>query len=209
MTAADKAAPSSVPLQDRIQLVQEKIVFKGWSTIRSSTFRYLRSDGEWQQQTRETYDRGHGAALLLYNRSCRTVILTRQLRYACVLAGYGELLVEVAAGMLDDMNPEECIKREAEEETGYQIHHVEKVCEAFTTPGSATEKIHFFMAEYDETQRTAVGGGKHEEGEDIEVVELPFVEAYAMIRSGGIVDTKTILLLQHAALTVFADCRVS
>jgi nudix-type nucleoside diphosphatase (YffH/AdpP family) len=190
-------------ISSRIRIKQDKTVWSGWAKIRVLVFDYKRRDGAWEQQAREVYDRGHGAAILLYNLEHKSVVLVRQFRLACMLAGYGEFLIEVPAGMLDDDDPEGCIRREVEEETGYHIGDVAKVCEAFTTPGSVTEKLHFFMASYDRGAKHSPGGGAAEEGEDIEVLELPFVEAYGMIASGMIVDTKTILLLQHAALAVF------
>jgi nudix-type nucleoside diphosphatase (YffH/AdpP family) len=192
-----------VMIKDQVRINEHVVVWNGWSKIRSLVIAYRRRNGEWTEQRREIYDRGHGAAILLYNLEFRSVILVRQFRAACILAGYQEFLIEVPAGMLDDDDPEGCIRRETEEETGYRIGDVMKVCEAFTTPGSVTEKLHFFMAGYDMRTRVSQGGGAADEGEDIEVMEMPFLEAYAMIAAGRIVDAKTILLLQHAALTVF------
>jgi nudix-type nucleoside diphosphatase (YffH/AdpP family) len=188
---------------DRVRITEDKLVWKGWAKIRSLVFMYHRTSGEWTEQSREIYDRGHGAAILLYNLDHHSIILVRQFRPACYVAEYKEFLIEVPAGMLDNDDPEGCIRREAEEETGYRIGEVVKVCEAFTTPGSVTEKLHFFIAPYDSQAKVSQGGGAAHEGEDIEVMEVSFSEAYAMIATGKIVDTKTILLLQHAALTVF------
>jgi nudix-type nucleoside diphosphatase (YffH/AdpP family) len=190
-------------ISSRIRIKQDKTVWSGWARIRALVFDYRRRDGEWMEQAREIYDRGNGAAILLYNLEHKSVVLVRQFRLACMLAGYDKFLIEVPAGMLDDDDPEGCIRREVEEETGYHIGNVAKVCEAFTTPGSVTEKLHLFMAPYDRAEKLSPGGGAAEEGEDIEVMDLPFAKAYGMIASGMIVDTKTILLLQHAALTVF------
>ncbi len=190
-------------ISERIRIKQDKTVWRGWAKIRALVFDYKRRDGAWEEQAREVYDRGHGAAILLYNLEHNSVVLVRQFRLACMLAGYDAFLIEVPAGMLDDDDPEGCIRREVEEETGYHIGEVAKVCEAFTTPGSVTEKLHFFTAPYDRSAKHSPGGGAADEGEDIEVLELPFAEAYRMISAGKIVDTKTILLLQHAALTVF------
>ncbi|MET0676499.1 MAG: NUDIX domain-containing protein, partial [Bradyrhizobium sp.] len=166
-------------------------------------FDYRRGDGEWQAQKREVFDRGHAAALLPYNLTGRTVVLTRQFRLPPFLAGHDDLMIEVAAGMLDEETPEKRIRAEAEEEIGYRLHDVRKVFEAFMSPGAVTEKLHFFVAEYDAAMRISDGGGLADEGEDIEVVELSIDAALAMIPDGRIVDAKTILLLQYAALHVF------
>ncbi len=192
-------------VSDRIRMKQDKTVWDGWARIRTLDFSYRQADGDWVEQSREIYDRGHGAAILLYNIKFGTIVLVRQFRPACLIAGYDELLIEVPAGMLDDDNPEACIRREVEEETGYHIGEVKKVCEAFTTPGSVTEKLHFFEAPYEREAKLSVGGGATDEGEDIEVLEMRFADAYGMIASGKIVDAKTILLLQHAALTIFKE----
>ncbi len=192
-------------VSDRIKIVEKKVGWRGWSTLNSVTLDFRRTDGTWQRQVREVYERGHAAAILLYNLQKRTVILTRQFRLACWVSGYPDLLIEAPAGMLDQDNPEECIRRETEEETGFRIKEVRRICEAFSTPGSVTEKLTYFIAEYDDHQKVSAGGGSHEEGEDIEVLEIPFTDAYAMISRGAIVDAKTILLLQHAALSVFRE----
>ncbi len=166
-------------------------------------FDYLRGNGEWQTQKREVFDRGHAATLLPYNLADRTVVLTRQFRLPAYLAGHDDLLIEAAAGMLDDESPENRIRAEAEEEIGYRLNDVRKVFEAFMSPGALTEKLHFFVAEYDRSMRIGDGGGIADEGEDIEVLELPINSALAMISDGRIADAKTIMLLQHAALNIF------
>ena len=163
-------------------------------------FDYRRGDGEWQTQKREVFDRGHAATLLPYNVASRTVVLTRQFRLPAYLAGHDDLLIEAAAGMLDDASPEERIRAEAEEEIGYRLHDVRKVFEAFMSPGAITEKLHFFVAEYEPEMRVSDGGGLEHEGEDIEVLELSIDEALAMIADGRIIDAKTIMLLQYARL---------
>ncbi|HEY0912618.1 MAG TPA: GDP-mannose pyrophosphatase, partial [Bradyrhizobium sp.] len=152
---------------------------------------------------RETYDRGNGAALLPYNLAQRAVVLVRQFRYPTYVNGYDDLLIEAAAGQLDNATPEFRIRAEAEEETGYRLGKIEKVFEAFMSPGSITEKLHFFVAEYDPSMRIGSGGGLASEGEDIEVLELPIDQALAMIADGRIQDAKTIMLLQYAALKIF------
>jgi nudix-type nucleoside diphosphatase (YffH/AdpP family) len=166
-------------------------------------FDYLRGNGEWQTQKREVFDRGHAATLLPYNLADRTVVLTRRFRLPAYLAGHDDLLIEAAAGMLDDESPENRIRAEAEEEIGYRLNDVRKVFEAFMSPGALTEKLHFFVAEYDRSMRIGDGGGIADEGEDIEVLELPIDSALAMISDGRIADAKTIMLLQHAALNIF------
>jgi len=171
-----------------------------WYALKKYTFDVRRRNGEWQRQNREAYDRGNGATILLYNREKRTVILTRQFRFPVYINGHDGYLIETAAGLLDNMAPEKRIKAEAEEETGYQIEHVEKVFEAFMSPGSVTEKLYFYIAEYLPDDRTGEGGGIEAEGEDIEVLEWPIEQALQAIDDGLIVDGKTIMLLYHVAL---------
>jgi nudix-type nucleoside diphosphatase (YffH/AdpP family) len=172
-------------------------------TLKTTTFEWRRANGEWQTQHRESYDRGNGATLLPYNLEQRTVVLVRQFRYPAYVNGYDDLLIEAAAGLLDNASPEVRIRAEAEEETGYRLREVRKVFEAFMSPGSVTEKLHFFVAEYEPQMRVSSGGGLADEGEEIEVLELPINEALAMIDDGRIVDAKTIMLLQYAALHIF------
>jgi len=188
-----------------IEVVDVSTLSDQWYVLKKYTFDYLRQDGARQRQVREVYDRGNGAAILLYHRARRSVVLTRQFRLPAYLNGLADgMLIEAAAGLLDAMAPAERIRMEAEEETGYRIDKVEKVFEAYMSPGSVTEKLHFFIAEIDDAQQVGAGGGVMAEGEDIEVLELPFEEAMEMIKRGKIVDGKTIMLLQHAALNVFA-----
>ncbi len=153
---------------------------------------------------REAYDRGNGATILLYNLAKRTVVLTRQFRMPAYMNGYRDLLIEAAAGLLDDASPEDRIRAEAEEETGYRVQDVRKIFELFISPGSVTEKLHFFVAAYDAKARAGEGGGVAGEGEDIDVLEMPFAEALAMMADGRICDAKTIILLQWAQMNVFA-----
>jgi nudix-type nucleoside diphosphatase (YffH/AdpP family) len=190
-------------ISDRIRVQDVRVLSDSYGTLKSTTLQWRRDDGTWQTQTRETYDRGQAAALLPYNRAQRTVILVRQFRYPAFMAGEDDLLIEAAAGLLDDISPEERIRLEAEEETGYRLHDVHKVFDAFMSPGALTEKIHFFVAEYEPHMRVSAGGGLADEGEEIEVLELGLDEALAMISDGRIVDAKTIMLLQHAALRIF------
>jgi nudix-type nucleoside diphosphatase (YffH/AdpP family) len=185
----------------RVRIIDVEVLSDNWYVLKKNTFEYLRRDGSWQRQSRETYDRGNGAVLLLFNAHRRTVVLTRQFRFPAFVNGCADgMLIEACAGLLDGDDPESCIRREAQEETGFRIRCVHKLFEAYMSPGSVTEKLHFFAAEYEGSDRVAAGGGDRREGEDIEVIELPLAEALGMIRAGLIQDGKTIMLLQHAAL---------
>jgi nudix-type nucleoside diphosphatase (YffH/AdpP family) len=195
---------SAMSIADRIRMREIRVLSDNWYVLRKATFDWRRGDGVWQTQSREAYDRGNGAALIPYNRAARTVILVRQFRYPAYSNGYDALLIEAAAGLLDEAEPEARIRKEVEEETGYRLDRVEKVLWCFMSPGSVTERLYLFVAEYEPGMRVGEGGGVEGEGEDIEVLELPFAEAMAMVGRGEIVDAKTILLLQHLALTVFA-----
>jgi nudix-type nucleoside diphosphatase (YffH/AdpP family) len=188
--------------EDRIRIHKVETLSDDWFVLKKTTFDYRRSDGTWQRQSRETYDRGHGATILLYNRERRTVVLVRQFRFPAYVEGHPGFLIEAPAGLLDQATPEVRIKAEVEEETGYRIGEVHKVFEAFMSPGSVTERLHFFVAEYDPASRPGSGGGVAEEGEDIEVLELTMEQAMAMMASGEIADGKTIMLLQYAALNL-------
>ena len=190
-------------VSDRIRVRDVRLLSDNWYVLKATTFDWRRADGTWQTQSRETYDRGNGAALLPYNLAARTVVLTRQFRYPAYVNGHDDLLVEAPAGLLDDATPEERIRAEVEEETGYRLGAIRKIFECFMSPGSVTEKLHFFVAEYDAAMRVGDGGGLESEGEEIVVLELPFDEAMAMIERGEIADAKTIILLQYAALNVF------
>jgi nudix-type nucleoside diphosphatase (YffH/AdpP family) len=190
-------------IADRIRVKSVRLLSSEHYVLKAVTFDYRRSNGEWQTLRREVFDRGHAAALLPYNPSSRTVVLVRQFRLPAYLNGHDDLMVEAAAGMLDNETPERRIRAEAEEETGYRLQHVRKVFEAFMSPGAVTEKLHFFVAQYDPSMRVSSGGGIADEGEDIEVLELPIDQALAMIADGRIADAKTIMLLQYAALNIF------
>jgi nudix-type nucleoside diphosphatase (YffH/AdpP family) len=190
-------------ISDRVRIKDERVLSDARYLLKSITFDYRRDNGEWQTQTREVYDRGNAATLLPYNFAGRTVVLVRQFRLPAYLNGHDDLLIEAAAGMLDDASPEERIRAEVEEEAGYRLHDVKKVFEAFMSAGAVTEKLHFFIAEYEPSMRIGNGGGLADEGEDIEVLELPIDQAVAMIADGRIVDAKTIMLLQYAALHIF------
>ena len=181
-----------------INILKTEILSDNWYTLKKVTYTIEKEDGNKETQSREAYDRGNGAVILLYNKTSGTVILTRQFRLPTFINGNTTgMLIEACAGLLDNDNPEECIKRETEEETGYKISKVEKVFEAYMSPGSVTEILHFFTAEYSHEMKITDGGGLEEEGENIEVLELPFEDALAMIDNGEIMDAKTIMLLQY------------
>ena len=190
-------------ISDRVRIKDVRILSDARYLLKSTTFDYRRSNGEWQTQTREIYDRGNAATLLPYNLARRTVVLVRQFRLPAYVNGYDDLMIEAAAGLLDNASPENRIRAEAEEETGYRLGEIKKVFEAFMSPGSVTEKLHFFVAEYESSMQIGSGGGIADEGEDIEVLELPIDQALAMIGDGRIADAKTIMLLRYAALNVF------
>lgn len=189
---------------DRVRVAEVRTLSDDWYVLKKTTFAYRRSDGVWQTQSRETYDRGDGAVILLYDPERRTVILVRQFRYPAFVNGHDDLLIEAPAGLLDKAQPAERIRAEAEEETGYRVTDVRAVFEAFMSPGSVTEKLHFFVARYGPGDRISDGGGNAREGEDIEVLELRIDDALARLARGEIRDGKTIMLLQYAAMHLFA-----
>ncbi|WP_266366490.1 GDP-mannose pyrophosphatase NudK [Tellurirhabdus rosea] len=183
-----------------IEILDEKLLSDNWYILKKITYRYQRRNGSWEIQSREAYDRGNGAVILLHNPKKNTVILTRQFRLPTYVNGNTDgLLIEACAGLLDNDQPEDAIRRETEEETGFRVGPVQKVFEAYMSPGSVTEKLFFFLAEYDDATERTAGGGVEEE--EIEVLELPLGEALTMVRTGEIRDGKTIMLLQHLALS--------
>lgn len=188
---------------ERIRVETVETLSNDWYVLKKTTFSFRRADGVWQRQSRETYDRGNGAVILPYDPDRRTVILTRQFRYPAFVNGHDDLLIEAAAGLLDDASPEDRIRAEAEEETGYRLSEVRRIFDAFMSPGSVTERLYFFVARYTPRDRVGAGGGVVEESEDIEVLELDIDVALAMIADGRIRDGKTIMLLHHAALHLF------
>ena len=191
--------------KDRVRIVESTTLSDDWYTLKKVTFDFLRRDGTWQRQSRETYDRGNGATILLHNRRTGNVVLTRQFRMPVFVNGHDGMLIEAAAGLLDMATPEERIRLEAEEETGYRVSKIRKVFEAYMSPGSVTEKLYFYVGEYDASTRVNDGGGIEDEGEDLEVLEMPLGTALQLVRSGEIVDGKTIMLLQHLALSEIAE----
>jgi nudix-type nucleoside diphosphatase (YffH/AdpP family) len=198
-----RPSENDMTVSDRIRVQSVRVLSDNYATLKDTTFQWRRSSGEWQPLQRETFDRGNAATLLPYNLAQRTVVLVRQFRYAAYVTGYDDLLIEAPAGLLDNETPEIRIRAEVEEETGYRLGAVSKIFEAFMSPGAVTEKLHFFVAEYESRMRVGSGGGLASEGEDIEVLELPFDQALAMIGDGRIADAKTIMLLQYAALNIF------
>jgi len=187
-------------VNEKVRVLGEQVLSNNWGLVKKTTIELLRRNGEWQRQVRETYDRGDGAGVLLYHRERRTVILTRQFRFPVFAHGEAGYLIEVVAGKLDGDHPVTTARKEAEEESGYRIHDVELVMSAYMSPGSVTEKLSLFIAEYDADSRVSAGGGLKDEGEDIEVLELGIDAALGMIASGEIADAKTIMLLQYVRL---------
>jgi len=184
-----------------IKNITKKLLSDNWYILHKYTFDFQRKDGQWEQHQREVYDRGNGATILLYSSATKKIILTRQFRLPTYLNGNTDgLLIEACAGLLDGDSPEVCIRKETEEETGYKIKYVNKIFQAYMSPGAVTENIHFFTAEYTPDMKVSAGGGLAHEQENIEVLEFSFDDAYAMIGSGDIVDAKTIMLLQYAKL---------
>jgi nudix-type nucleoside diphosphatase (YffH/AdpP family) len=191
----------NLPSTDRVRIERVEMLSAQWGKLKKYSILYRRSDGVEQKQSREVYDRGNGAVILLYNKQHGTIILTRQFRLPALLGGHPDgMLLEAPAGLLDADDPVTAIRREAEEETGYRVHDVKEVFAAIMSPGSVTERLHFFTAEYTPADRVSEGGGHEGEGEDIEVTEVTLKDALAMIDRGEIADAKTIMLVYHAAL---------
>jgi GDP-mannose pyrophosphatase NudK len=199
MSKKPVSASGPWPSSDRVKIERADVLSDNWYTLRKFTFSYRRGDGTAQRQEREAYDRGNGACILLYNRERGTIVLTRQFRLPAFVNGHADgMLLELPAGLLDHDDPATAIRREVEEETGYRIRDVKEVLQAYMSPGSVTERLHFFTAEYSAADRIAAGGGHEGEGEDIEVVEVTLTDALAMIERGEIADAKTIMLAYYA-----------
>jgi nudix-type nucleoside diphosphatase (YffH/AdpP family) len=188
-----------------ITITANTLLSDGWARLRRYELDVERRDGSWDHQVRETFDRGNAAAILLFNRARRTVVLVRQFRLPVHLEGDDSMLLEVCAGLLDGDLPADCAIREAGEETGYRVHRLAHALDTYPSPGAIVEKIHLFVGEYEPGDKVSAGGGLAHEGEDIEVVELAFEDALAMIRAGTITDAKTIMLLQFAAIERLFD----
>lgn len=188
-------------LTDKVKILNSEVLSDNWYTLRKITYEYYKKDGTKHIQSREAYDRGNGATILLYNKIQKTIILTRQFRLPTFINGNGNgMLIEACAGLLDKDNPEDCIIRETEEETGYKVTSVQKIFEAYMSPGAVTEILHFFIAEYSQEMKTGEGGGLEQEEENIEVLETGIEQALRMIENGEIKDAKTIMLLQYIKL---------
>jgi GDP-mannose pyrophosphatase NudK len=188
-------------LNPRVKINSIDILSNNWYTLKKVNYEFQGKDGVWKTLSREAYDRGNGATIFLFNKASKTIILTRQFRMPTYINGNETgLLIETCAGLLDKDNPEDCIRRETQEETGYKVSDVRKIFEAYMSPGSVTEVLYFFVAEYSKEMKVNEGGGAAGENENIDVMEIPFTEALAMLRNGGIKDGKTIILLQYAQL---------
>ncbi|MBV1888194.1 MAG: GDP-mannose pyrophosphatase NudK [Urechidicola sp.] len=185
----------------KVRNIRTRLLSDNWYTLNKITFEYLNDKGEWETQHRESYDRGNGAAILLYNPTNKTVILTRQFRMPTYVNGNDDgMSIEVCAGLLDGDSPEECVIKEAEEESGYRVSNVKKVLEAYMSPGAVTEVVSMFVAEYSEDMKVSDGGGLANEHENIEVLEMSFSEALKMVKNNEIHDAKTIMLLQYSQI---------
>jgi nudix-type nucleoside diphosphatase (YffH/AdpP family) len=188
-------------MKSRIKNLKSENLSEYWGTLSKVSYEYQGNDGNWETQYRESYNHGNGASILLYNPETGKIILTRQFRLPAYLNGSQDgLLLEACAGLLDNDNPEDCIRKETEEETGYRVKNVIKIFESYMSPGSLTELLHLFVAEYNNEMKVSEGGGNKGEQENIEVLELDFEEAYSMIATGQIRDGKTIMLLQYAKI---------
>lgn len=188
-------------MNERIKIKKTELLSDNWYTLNKITYDYQKKNGEWETHSREAYDRGNGATILLYNQEHKTVILTRQFRLPTFVNGnVSGMLIEACAGLLDKDNAEDCIRKETEEETGYKVAKVRKIFESYMSPGSVTEILYFFIAEYNKKMKVSEGGGLEEEQENIEVLELNFDKAFNMIYTGEIKDGKTIMLLQYAKI---------
>jgi nudix-type nucleoside diphosphatase (YffH/AdpP family) len=191
----------------RVRIVEEKLLSDDWARLTKYTIDYTRRDGATERQIRQVYDRGNGAAILPVDRTRGTVMLVRQFRMPVYVnpspdtAAADGMLIEACAGLLDENDPETAIRKEAEEELGYRLRAVTRVFDAYMSPGSVTERLSLFVADYTPADRISAGGGALDEGEDIEVMEMPLADAIALVDRGVIVDAKTIILLQYAART--------
>ncbi len=188
-------------MEDRVRINGTELLCHNWGRLSRVSLDYRRRDGQWTQQTREIYDRGDGAVILPYDPRRGTVLLVRQFRLPAYLNGGRQALLEACAGLLDQDQPADCIRRETEEELGYRLDDVAELFTLYMSPGSVTERLAFFAARYSPADRLSEGGGAAGEGEDIEVVEMTLDAALAAIGRGEIVDGKTVILLQHARLS--------
>ncbi|MEW9805283.1 NUDIX domain-containing protein [Mesorhizobium marinum] len=194
-------------MQDRIRVKSVELLSDDWARLTKTTFDYRRNDGRWETQVRQTYDRGDGAVILPFDSGRSTVLLVRQFRYPAFVSGHAEQLIEACAGLLDENDPETAIRKEAEEELGYRLRGLRRLYAPYMSPGSVTERLTFFLADYTPADRISEGGGAAEEGEDIEVLEMTLDEALRQVRDGAIIDAKTIMLLQQLKLELLESGR--
>jgi len=187
-------------VQDRVRIKSVEVLSDDWAVLKKTVLDYRRRDGTWETQIRQTYDRGDGAVILPYDPERGTILLVRQFRFPAYVTGHREPLIEACAGLLDADDPETAIRREAEEELGYRLRHVEHLYTSYMSPGSLTERLSFFTADYSPGDRISDGGGHPDEGEDIEVLEMNLDEALTAVHDGRIIDAKTIMLIQHMKL---------
>ena len=187
-------------MQDRVRIKSVEVLSDDWAVLKKTVLDYRRRDGSWETQIRQTYDRGDGAVILPYDPERGTVLLVKQFRFPAYVTGHEEPLIEACAGLIDEDDPETAIRREAEEELGYRLRHVKHLYTSYMSPGSLTERLSFFTADYSPGDQISDGGGHPDEGEDIEVLEITLDETLAAIRDGRIVDAKTIMLIQHLKL---------
>ena len=187
---------------DRVRMRSSELLADNWGVLKDYTFDYRRSDGRWETQTREVYDRGNGAVILPYDPERGTILLVRQFRLPAYVTGHDPMLIEACAGLLDDNDPETAIRKEAEEELGYRLDKIERVFDVYMSPGSLTERLVGFTGHYSPADEISNGGGVHHEGEDIERLEMTLDEALGLVGTGEIVDAKTIMLLYRLKLTL-------
>jgi len=184
-----------------VKNIDKQVLSDNWYILNKYTYEYHREDGTWEAHEREAYDRGNGATILLYNKVKGTVVLTRQFRMTTYVNGNEDgMMIEACAGLLDGDNPEDCIRKEVEEETGYEVTDVRKIFDCYMSPGSVTEILYFFIGAYEDAMKIGEGGGAEDETENIEVLEYTLDQALGMIKTGEIKDAKTIMLLQYAQL---------
>jgi nudix-type nucleoside diphosphatase (YffH/AdpP family) len=191
-------------VKPNIRVKSVEVLSDDWAMLKKTTLEYQRRDGTWETQIRQTYDRGDGAAIVPFDPIRQTVLLVRQFRYVAYVTGHDEALIEACAGLLDADDPETCVRKEAEEELGYRLRDVHRLYSPYMSPGSVTERLWFFLAEYSPGDRISDGGGHADEGEDIEVLEMGLDEALQAVRDGRIIDAKTIMLLQHLKLEMLS-----
>jgi len=184
-----------------IKIINSEILSDNWYILKKITYSYSKKDGRSKTQVREAYDRGNGATILLFNADRKTVILTRQFRLPTFINGNESgMMIESCAGLLDENNPEDCIIKETEEETGYRVKNVHRIFDVYMSPGAVTERVYFYIAEYSEAMKVTDGGGAENEEENIDVLEMNIDNALKMVDNGEIKDGKTIILLQYIKL---------